>query len=1314
MPAAVLVHKPPVPRPRTRPALPVGVRAKLKLGGAHDEAEKQADRVAAQALARPAPTPVAGDPRPAIRRAVAPPDESKRPPPEIEDEQALPETVEREIAALQAGGEPLPPPLRTDMEARLGMDLGAVRVHTGADAVRLNEVLHAHAFAVGEHIAFNAGRFRPDTGPGRFLLAHELVHVAQQRGQAAGAARQPVRRGFWSRLYHGVADTLGDIANWALDKVAEYGWRLLESIAPEFARTVRAIKEEGILAWLGRQVARAWDGFIAGLRALVPFEGPRQLIDLFAGLVQRAARIVAALASGNCEPLMRAIADLKTFVVDTVGVAWDKLTEFLRPVGQFFSDLWRNFGAPAVQWLRDFGGAVWQGIQDLGRRLWEWIRPVREAAARIWNWFKDKLFGSEDGEANGASQGGVIGWISRKAGEAWDWVKARTRPVWQPVAEFAGRVAELIPPAFVREMGQHAQQLSSELNSASEGMNGGEGVPQSRDTLASVLPSVQAVIATVRRIIVGAGQWLGQRIAGVGTLVSGLVGRLRANALLSWLAGAFTWLEEAVGRLVTWARDGVAALFNWLVQGFDALTPFLHTVLETVRKLITVFGDLLQLPLLVLNSIWQRVPACIRDPIENFIKNQILARIPVFGQFFSDPTLWPRVQQTALGILRRIFVDGDLAGAAWAFFQAVLGILGVPAQLVVQILAKAAGAIGAILSNPIGFLVNLLRAMGAGFTGFFGNIGRHLLTGFTGWLFSTVREAGINPPADFSLRSVLGFVMEVLGVTVDNIFARLRRRLDPAIVARLQQMLTIATGVWSFVATLINDGPAGLWRELSERLANLWNTVVSGVIGYITERVIGWASRWLLSLLDVSGIMPVINTLIAIYRAIQSFIAYLRQILEIVNRVLDGIVGIARGAIGEAAGFVEGALAASLPIAIGFLANQAGLGRLSQRLREILGGLRERVNGAIDWLIERALRLGRAVIDMVRRAGAAVRGAVGRVREWWRARRSFRVGNQSHSLYIRGNDRSARLMIASTPQTYAEFIGAVTVAPDKQADKDTALTLAGQIDTAIQEAAAAPAGSAAAPPAGAPAGTSHAGAPQAAQATRIDTLLADLATVTARFMPLGGAQPATPPVWGPKTARGWGTFVRVPRLTADRAAWGFSGGSPSVGGGHWDRLNERRSASGRSSYYVRGHLLNHNIGGPGDDWKNLTPLTQGANNRDSDSMLRTFETPVKNAVAAGRTVLNFVVTANYGSNDRSTDMAALEQDAVAAETAGNAAEAGRLRRVKGVVDEEQTIPTSISLSAQVLKDDGSVDSNVNPAPVNNQPERTLSSYRVRP
>src|SRR5205814_10175020 len=109
-------------------------------------------------------------------------------------------------------------------------------------------------------------------------------------------------------------------------------------------------------------------------------------------------------------------------------------------------------------------------------------------------------------------------------------------------------------------------------------------------------------------------------------------------------------------------------------------------------------------------------------------------------------------------------------------------------------------------------------AMRLGFGRFFSNFGTHLLDGLTGWLFGAAEEAGIRPPADLSLRSILGFVLEVLGVTVDHIFERLAVRVGPTVAGRLRTMLNVATGVWSFVSVLVNEGPAGLWRELEQRL----------------------------------------------------------------------------------------------------------------------------------------------------------------------------------------------------------------------------------------------------------------------------------------------------------------------------------------------------------------------------------------------------------------------------------------------------------------------------------------------------------------
>jgi hypothetical protein len=93
------------------------------------------------------------------------------------------------------GGEPIRSSLRFDMETGLGHDFSSVRVHNDASAGALAVSLGAHAFAVGEHIAFAPGLYQPGTGASRKLIAHELAHVVQQRRGLTGSI---LRRGIGS------------------------------------------------------------------------------------------------------------------------------------------------------------------------------------------------------------------------------------------------------------------------------------------------------------------------------------------------------------------------------------------------------------------------------------------------------------------------------------------------------------------------------------------------------------------------------------------------------------------------------------------------------------------------------------------------------------------------------------------------------------------------------------------------------------------------------------------------------------------------------------------------------------------------------------------------------------------------------------------------------------------------------------------------------------------------------------------------------------------------------------------------------------
>jgi hypothetical protein len=72
--------------------------------------------------------------------------------------------------------------VKSRMESIFGQDLSHVRVHANGQAARLSAGLDARAFAIGEHVAFGEGQYRPGTPIGDALIAHELAHVVQQEG----------------------------------------------------------------------------------------------------------------------------------------------------------------------------------------------------------------------------------------------------------------------------------------------------------------------------------------------------------------------------------------------------------------------------------------------------------------------------------------------------------------------------------------------------------------------------------------------------------------------------------------------------------------------------------------------------------------------------------------------------------------------------------------------------------------------------------------------------------------------------------------------------------------------------------------------------------------------------------------------------------------------------------------------------------------------------------------------------------------------------------------------------------------------------
>jgi outer membrane protein OmpA-like peptidoglycan-associated protein len=92
-------------------------------------------------------------------------------------------------STLDSEGQPLDATARSQMEGLFNEDFSGVRIHTDAEAAESAQAVEARAYTSGEDVVFGANQYRPDTGEGKDLIAHELAHTVQHRD--AGHAASP-------------------------------------------------------------------------------------------------------------------------------------------------------------------------------------------------------------------------------------------------------------------------------------------------------------------------------------------------------------------------------------------------------------------------------------------------------------------------------------------------------------------------------------------------------------------------------------------------------------------------------------------------------------------------------------------------------------------------------------------------------------------------------------------------------------------------------------------------------------------------------------------------------------------------------------------------------------------------------------------------------------------------------------------------------------------------------------------------------------------------------------------------------------------
>jgi hypothetical protein len=267
-------------------------------------------------------------------------------------------------------------------------------------------------------------------------------------------------------------------------------------------------------------------------------------------------------------------------------------------------------------------------------------------------------------------------------------------------------------------------------------------------------------------------------------------------------------------------------------------------------------------------------------------------------------------------------------------------------------LARVASVIPQIIKDPIGFFNNLAAGLKQGFQNFANNIVQHLKKGLIGWLTGTLAGAGIQIPEKFDLQGIFSLVAQVAGLGYEMVRARLVKRLGEEKVSHMEQTVS----VFQMLAT---KGIAGIWQLVQEKVGDLKAMLLDPIQEFIIESVVKAGVLWVISLMNPASAF--VRACKAIYDLVTFFMENAERIANFINTLLDSIVAVAAGNVAQVVKNIESALAQAIPLVLELLAKLLGLGNISQKVQSIIQKLQKPVKGAIDSVIDQAVKAAKFV-----------------------------------------------------------------------------------------------------------------------------------------------------------------------------------------------------------------------------------------------------------------------------------------------------------------------------------------------------------------
>ncbi len=701
------------------------------------------------------------------------------------------------------------------------------------------------------------------------------------------------------------------------------------------------------------------------------------------------------------------------------------------------------------------------------------------------------------------------------------------------------------------------------------------------------------------------------------------------------------WAKDKVNKYLGEHFPGVAAAINGAIDGVvDVAVAGVNMVADGAIAAVEAVADALAAALDKILSVFQAV---------------IKAAVQIIGAI----------------------ITGDFVEALKIAIRTGCEIAGVDSKPVFDFFDRAGKQLVSILKNPGKFFNNLVTAVGMGVRGFVKNIKQHLIKGLIGWLTGTLSEANITLPETFDVKGIFSLVMQILGLTYANIKARVIKRYPPA-----EKVINAVEKGVEIIHLLITKGPIALWEIVKEKMANLKQMVMGAIRSYVISTVIKEAVTWVLGLLNPAGALVKIIKLL--FDLVMFLVQRFQQIKDFVLSVYEGITSIASGVLGKAAAAVENAMAKSLPVVIGLLASLAGLGGIGKTVQGIIKKVTTPINKVIDKVIDKVIGFAKKLLKKGKQAAKKIKD---KLVQWWKVSRKFKADNgESHTLFLKGKGTSAKLTMRSAETPYQQFLNGIKESNLNDTQK-TSLKNAQkkweEIETLKKKKIE---------------GNNDAEKKKNANKKKADLekLLAQLGTLSAPLFDSDDLEPFDlGKILNGTDSAGFGVSMNAKMLAKKQPGWAVGSSPTQAAHNVYDVLNWRRQ-SGGASFYIRGHLLNDNLGGPGK-WNNMVPLSREGNHQHEAQA----ESVVKNWFNAGA-VQRYSVKPTYGAHG----------DPNAVKDALKAKFPTQADTFNKILDAEKFVPSAIDIKAATLKKKGEhyVDDKTQTWNINNTIDRNANNY----